>query len=240
MINQIAEDRRKAVTEYLEGFVSEERKRKLKQVLKERTRHITVMLENIYQPHNASAVLRSCDGFGIQDVHIVENSNEFSMSKGVTIGADKWITKYRYNKEDNGIENTEQCLSNLKDQGYRLLATTPHSEDVNIQDMDVRQKTALLFGTELEGLSARALEMADGYVKIPMYGFSESLNLSVSAAICLSYISQKIRNDGAEVNWQLDDHEKEDLYLQWLIKSVREPELLLTRFKKENMPDAKL
>jgi len=233
LADQIARNRREAVITYLEEFVSRERKNKLQVVLQERTRHITVMLEDIYQPHNASAVLRSCDGFGIQDVHIVENSNDFNVSKGVTIGADKWITRYRYNKKASRSENTEQCLTHLKNQGYRLLATTPHSEDVDIQNVEVEQKTALLFGTELEGLSPKALEMADGYVKIPMYGFSESFNLSVSAAICLSYMSQKIRKNG--VDWQLSGEEKEDLYLRWLLKSVREPELLLTRFETQDL-----
>lgn len=231
LIDRIPKKSYADVISFFEDFVSGKRREKLKSVLNQRTRYLTVVLEDIYQPHNASAVLRSCDGFGIQDVHIVENSNDFNVSKGVTIGADKWITRYRYNKKARGSENTEQCITHLKNQGYQLLATSPHSEDVDIQDVEVEQKTALLFGTELEGLSNRALDMADGYVTIPMYGFSESFNLSVSAAICLSYMSQKIRKNG--VDWQLSDEEKEDLYLRWLLKSVREPELLLTRFEKQ-------
>jgi len=213
------------VITYLSDFITESRLERLQSVLNQRTRHITVVLEDIYQPHNASAVIRSCDGFGIQDLHIIENDNRFSVSKGVTIGSDKWITKYRYNENGN---NTVRCIKSLKDQGYQIVAASPHETDIVIQDLDITEKTALLFGTELEGLSKRALEMADKNVSIPMYGFSESFNISVSVAICLSHLSHKIRQQ--QIQWKLNEIEKQNVLLQWIINSVKEPELLIKRY----------
>lgn len=216
------------VIAYLSGFITETRLERLQTVLEERTRHIVVALEDIYQPHNASAVIRSCDGFGIQDLHIIENDHRFSVSKGVTIGSDKWITKYRYNKKGN---NTARCINFLKDKGYRIVAASPHENDIEIQDLDIRKKTALVFGTELDGLSNNALEMADMNVAIPMYGFSESFNISVSVAICLSHLSYNIRQQ--QIQWKLNETEKQQLLLQWIINSVKEPELLIKRYMKQ-------
>lgn len=219
-------------TEYLVQFLQKQRLQRLKEVLNQRTRYITVVLEDIYQPHNASAVIRSCDGFGIQDLHIIENNHEFSVSKGVTIGSDKWITKYRYNDPPEAgpknESNTINCLTSLKKHGYRIAAASPHQNDVLIYDLDVTKKTALLFGTELDGLSSQALEMSDLYVSIPMHGFSESFNISVSVAICLSHLSHKLRDQNFV--WQLTDKEKKTLLFEWVKRSVNQPELLLKRF----------
>ncbi|HKK46489.1 MAG TPA: RNA methyltransferase, partial [Balneolaceae bacterium] len=156
---------------YLQTFVTEERWQKINDVIANRTRFLTVVLEDIYQPHNASAVLRSCDCFGIQDVHIIENKNDFNPNKGITIGADQWISLHKHNQA--GKNNTELCYNLLREQGYKIIATTPHDNDVTIDEVPLDQKTALIFGAEYTGLSDYALEEADGYAKIPMMGFSE-------------------------------------------------------------------
>ncbi|MGK7371470.1 MAG: TrmH family RNA methyltransferase [Candidatus Halalkalibacterium sp. M3_1C_030] len=220
---------RKELISYLRGFVTEERWETLTTVLKERTRHITVVLEDIYQSHNASAVLRSCDCFGIQDVHIIENDHDFNLSKGVTIGADRWLSMYKYRKE--GRNNTLDCYNKLRDRGYRIIATTPHEKDVTIDRLPVDEKTALIFGAELPGLSETAKEEADGFVKIPIYGFSESYNVSVSAALCLYELSKKLRS--SDSNWRLSDDEKSVLQLDWLEKSIRASEQLKQKFLNE-------
>lgn len=211
---------------YLREFITENRWDTINEVLEERTRYLTVVLEDIYQPHNASAVLRSCDGFGIQDVHIIENKNEFDPNKGVTIGADKWITYHQYN--ETGVNNTERCYKRLKEQGYRIIATTPHHEDVTIDEVPLDQPTALVFGAELTGLSDYALEHADGYARIPMVGFSESFNISVGAALCLYELSTRLRK--GQTDWSLSGDEKLDLRLEWIKKSVRAPAKLEERF----------
>lgn len=215
----------KELIEYLSGFVSENRAKKFKDIVQFRTRHITVILEDIYQSHNASAVLRSCDCFGIQDVHIIENKNKYTINPDVTLGASKWLNLYKYNKEEN---NTLSCINSLKKEGYKIVATTPHEKDCNIEDLNIDTKTALIFGTEIDGISSVAKENADEFVKIPMFGFTESLNISVSAAICLYTLTNKLHRTSVE--WQLNDEEKTELILSWLKSSINKPELIEQEF----------
>ncbi len=217
------------LVEYLQEFATPERGQTIIDVLDKRTRYLTVVLEDIYQPHNASAVLRSCDCFGIQDVHIIENNNEFDPNKGITIGADKWISLRSYNQ--TGQNNTEHCYQHLKEKGYKIIATTPHEDDVTIDEVTLDQKTALVFGAEYTGLSDYALEQADGYAKIPMVGFSESFNISVGAALCLYDLSTRVRK--SDVDWTLTDSEKLNLQLDWLKKSIRASHQLIKRFLAE-------
>lgn len=209
---------RAALIEYLREFATESRWQKIVEIVEQRTRHITVVVEDIYQSHNASAVLRSCDGFGIQDVHIIENSNEFDASSQVTIGADQWLTFHRYKKAPK-IDNTEVCFSALKKRGYKIIATTPHRDDTTLNELPITEKTAIVFGSEIDGISNKAIELADGFMKIPMAGFSESFNISVSAAICLYNITRRLKD--SNVQWNLKEEEKEELKLEWLRKSIK-------------------
>lgn len=215
--------------DYLRQFATQDRWQTINRVLEKRTRYLTVVLEDIYQPHNASAVLRSCDGFGIQDVHIIENKNEFDPNKGVTIGADKWISLQSYNQPQKN--NTKQCYQHLRQKGYQIIATTPHEDDVTIDEVALDRKVALVFGAELTGLSDYALEHADGYAKIPMVGFSESFNISVSAALCLYELSTRLRK--SRDDWQLTEEEITNLQFDWLKRSVRAPEKLIRRYLSE-------
>lgn len=216
---------KKELVVYLQQFITEERWQRINDVLNQRTRFLSVVLEDLYQPHNASAVLRSCDCFGIQDVHIIENENRFNPSKGVTIGSDQWLTLSKYRNQER---NTEYCYQQLKKKGYKLIATTPHADDMDIDEVPLDQKTALVFGSELTGLSEQAIAMADGYAKIPMVGFSESFNISVSAALCLYELSTRLRKGSA--SWELKPDEKLDLQYEWLKNSVRAPDKLVERF----------
>ncbi|WP_017663046.1 TrmH family RNA methyltransferase [Baaleninema simplex] len=208
---------KKDLVSYLSQFVTDARWQKMQEVLNQRTRRLTVVLEGIHKPHNASAVLRSCDGFGIQDVHIVERDTEFDPNRQVSMGADRWLTLHRY--DDVRTNNTAACLDRLKDNGYTLVATTPHDPDTTIDRVPVTEKTAILFGSELRGLSDYACRHADIRAKIPMYGFSESFNISVSAALSLYELTKRLR--GETDNWQLGDRERVDLQLAWLRQSIR-------------------
>lgn len=203
--------------EYLEQFVSEPRKELFKNVLNERTRHFTVAIEDIYQPHNASAVVRSCDIFGIQDVHIIENKYKFDASKQVAKGAQKWLDFLNYKQEDKN--NTLDCIDKLRSNGYKIIATTPHNDSCLLQDFDISQKSAFFFGVEKEGLSKDVMENADGFLKIPMVGFTESLNISVAAAIILQDLNQRLKQ--SDVSWQLSDVEKDAKYLEWMETSIK-------------------
>lgn len=191
------------------------------EVIRWRTRHITLVLEDLYQPHNASAVLRSCDCFGIQDVHIIENRNKYTINPDVALGASKWLNLIKYNHDEN---NTREALCSLKEKGYRIVATTPHTNDVDIQELPVEKPLALVFGTELEGISEAVREMADEYVRIPMFGFTESFNISVSAAICLSHLVGKLHI--SKVNWALSDAEQDAVLLEWYRNSIYKAELI--------------
>ncbi len=222
------EEKQQLIT-YLSQFVTPSRWEKISSVLQQRTRYITVILEDIYQPHNASAVLRSCDSFGVQDVHIVENKNIFTITQGVTVGSDRWLTLYRYNQQ--GINNTQECLKRLKSEGYIIAATTPHEKQITIENLSVNRKVALMFGSEINGLSEYAQNNADVSVKIPMVGFSESFNISVSAALCLYDVMNRLRKE--HNNWALTETEKLDLELNWVRKSIKAGELIEKKFLRD-------
>ena len=210
---------------YLEDFVTESRKETFKKVLESRTKHFTVVLEDIFQPHNASAVVRTCDIFGVQDVHVIENKYINRVSKYVAKGSQKWITSHRYKSDGN---NTKICFESLKQKGYQIIATTPHTESSLLQDFDVNKKTAFVFGAEAEGVSDYVKENADGFLKIPMVGFTESLNISVAVAIILQDVTTKLRN--SDLNWQLSAEEKENLYFDWVKKTIKNGEKIESHF----------
>lgn len=201
---------------YFEGFLTEKRKDLFKKVLEQRTRHFTVVLEDIFQPHNASAVVRTCDVFGVQDVHAIENKYNNKVSRHVAKGSQKWLNQYRYRKDG---DNTKTCLDSLKEQGYQIIATTPHNDSCLLQDFDITKKSAFVFGVEAEGVSDYVMENADGFLKIPMVGFTESLNISVAAAIVLQDVTTKLRN--SDIDWKLSYEEKETLYYNWVKKTIK-------------------
>ena len=212
--------------QFLEEFVTENRINLIDSNIENRTRYITIVLENIFQPQNASAVIRSCDCFGVQDLHVIENSNEYNLNPQVVMGASKWVDLYRYNEK---VNNTLDAISSLKQQGYRIVATTPHTNDILLPDFDLRKgKAAFFFGTELTGLSDEVMEHADEFVKIPMYGFTESFNISVSAALVLNHLATDLRR--SSLNWQLSEDEKLELKLDWLKKSVRSGDKMLEKY----------
>ena len=202
--------------QHLYGLMTDNRKATFEDVLSKRTRHITVAIENIFQSQNASAVLRTCDCFGIQDVHVIENSNTYEINSDVALGSSKWVNINRYDAEEN---NTVQCINTLKEKGYKIIGTTPHTDDITIDQLDITDPTALIFGTEKDGLSDLAKEHCDGFVKIPMYGFTESFNISVSAALCLHTLSEKMR--ASEVKWNLSEEEIDELRLAWSKNTIQ-------------------
>jgi len=212
--------------EFFRNLKLEKRTDLMDRILNDRTRYITVALENIYQPHNASAVLRSCDCFGVQDVHIIENSYQYELNPHVSLGAAQWLNLHRHNTLEN---NTSDCLINLKNEGYRIVATTPDPSAVSIHDFDVKKgKFAILFGTEKFGLTPEAFAMADEFIRIPMYGFTESFNISVSVSLCLFHFTERIRAEKAD--WQLSIEEQTDIYLQWYRNTTTNSEMIERKF----------
>lgn len=225
----MTDDKPKSLLEYLESYVTENRKNLFQKVLNERTRHFTSVLEDIYQPHNSSAVMRSCDIFGIQDVHVIENKYSSKVSRHVAKGSQKWLTFHRYNQKEN---NTLDCIQYLKSTGYQIIATTPHADSSLLPDFDFTKKSAFVFGKEKEGVSELVKEQADGFLKIPMVGFTESLNISVAAAIVLNDVTTRVKK--SEIQWQLSDLEKSNLYQEWIEKSIKNVEKIKEYFYNNN------
>lgn len=215
-----------ALLAYLQGFLLKERRDRFEQVLSMRTRYLTCVLENIVDPHNANAVMRSCECFGVQDVHVIENGTKFKPAKKVLQGAHKWLSVYRYNQEEN---NTRHCMEALHRRGYQIVATSSHGNFKSLYDLDISKPIALVFGQENVGISDIVKKEADTFVAIPMQGFTESLNISVAAAILLQELSYRVRVTKG-INWELNPEEKNDLRTTWTLKNLYRNELLIERF----------
>lgn len=235
-MKEISQETRKKLIQHLSNFVLDRRYELFLQVLSNRTRYITVVLEDIYQAQNASAVLRTCDCLGVQDIHIIENKNWFTVDSEVDMGASKWLTLHRYSIQSSATpdspQNTLAAISRLKQLNYRVVATSPHVNGCLLDEFDVtRGKFALLFGTELTGLSDLALSSADEHIRIPMYGFTESYNISVSAALTVYELTKKIRQ--SNIDFHLTDQERDEVLLEWLRASIRNSKLIEKRFFNE-------
>ena len=217
------EGARQHVIDYLSGFINEARRARLQRVLRERTRHITVVLEDVYQPQNASAVVRTCECLGIQELHVIENRYEYRLNPAVVQGSSKWIELVKHNREDE--DNTRPCIEALKQRGYRVIAMDPAPGGKTVEQLDISGKLALCFGSEEPGLSASLVELADETVRIPLHGFTQSYNLSVSAGISLYTLVTALRHSG--VDWRLDEQDATELHIKWLALSTPARERLL-------------
>lgn len=212
--------------EYLESYLTEHRRERFTSVLKQRTKYFTVATEDVYQLHNTSAVIRSCDVFGIQEVNIIEEVNTKRIDREIAMGAQKWVDLNRYN-------TVNQCIKDLKTKGYQIVATTPHAEDCDLIDFDISKKSCFFFGRETEGLSQQVLDEADCFLKIPMFGFTESLNISVSAAIILQHVTSKLHN--SDIPWQLKEEERIAKRFDWIEKTIKNYDAIVERFKSESL-----
>lgn len=206
---------------YLEGYITPERKARIEEVLLRRTNHITVCVEDVYQLHNSSAVIRSCDVFGIQQLHVIEQQYEVQLDKNIAMGAEKWVEVQKY-------KSAEDCISRLRSKGYQIIATSPHHKGHSLKKFDVHQKSAICFGTEKSGLSPAIMDQADGFLHIPMEGFAESLNISVSAAIILQDLRRKLNQ--SKVRWQLSKKERDRIRIDWAMNSIRSIDDIMSRF----------
>ena len=206
---------------YLEGFITEERKDRFLQVLANRTRYLTVALEDVYQLHNASAVIRSCDVFGVQEAHLIEGRFGNRLDINIAMGAQQWVDIHRH-------PDSRACIENLREKGYRIIATTPRAESNTLDSFTLEGPTVLFFGTEKEGLSPEVLEQADGALYIPMFGFTESLNISVAAAIILQNLSSRLRT--SELPWQLSETEILEKRFDWTCKTIHSVQEIIARY----------
>ncbi len=217
--------------QFLSGFLTPERLNLFNKILSLRTNYLTVVLEDLYQSQNTSAVVRTADCFGIQNVHVIENKHAFQVNPDVVRGASNWVTVNRYNGK---AMNTPDALQKLRSEGYRIVVATPHNHDVDLEKFDLEKgRAAIVFGCERPGLTEWALKEADEYMKIPMVGFTESLNVSVAVAITLHHLTHQLRNC-TDIDWHLTDIEKQQLLLNWLRTSIKKVDLLEEKFYELN------
>jgi len=206
---------------FLENILTENRKERFQKVLANRTKHFTIAVEDIFQLHNTSAVMRSCEVFGIQELNVIEERYTKSIDKEIAMGAQKWV-------DINKFESVTDCVKTLKAKGYQIIATTPHENDCLLDDFDISKPSALFFGTERDGLSEEILNAADGFLKIPMVGFTESLNISVSAAIIIQNLMERLRK--SEIKWQLTEDEILEKRMAWTRNSIKDIKRIEERY----------
>ena len=215
---------------YLEGFLTENRKEGFLRVLKNRTKHFTIAMEDVYQLHNTSAVMRSCEVFGVQELNVIEQKFGKRIDSEIAMGAQKWVDVNRFN-------TVQSCIDEMRAKGYQIIATTPHNDSCMLHEFDISKPSALFFGTEKNGLSEEVIQQADGFIKIPMVGYTESLNISVSAAIIIQDITNRLRQ--SNIDWQLSEEEILEKRLDWTRKSIKDIEFIERKFHelKENVSE---
>lgn len=218
----------KEQVKYLKEFVVDDKNALFDRLIRERTDYITIVMEDLYQSHNQSAVMRSADSYGIQNVHLIENRNRYDSTSTVSQGAREWLTLWRHKDLE---DNTLSAISKLRADGYRIIATTPHTQDVLIDELDLTKgKMAFFLGTELTGLSDLVIQQADEFVKVPMYGFTESLNVSVCAAIIMYSVMQRLRK--SDIDWHLSEGRKNEVLFQWYKNAIKASDEILERFNR--------
>jgi tRNA (guanosine-2'-O-)-methyltransferase len=203
------------------------------------------LLEDIYQAQNASAVMRTCECLGVQNVHIVEEHNEYEINPEVSVGSNLWLSVHHYNSgvplgsevhnrkpnRKGGIHIT-RAMQALKEQGYRIVATSPHGDGITPDNFDLEKgKSVFMFGTELEGLTEQALEMADEFIQIPMVGFTESYNISVSAAVIIYTLRKRLEQ--SSIDWRLGKEDQAHILLDWLRGSIKMGAQIEKKFLRE-------
>lgn len=212
--------------DYLEGFLTDSRKEKFLKILESRTNHFTIAMEDVFQLHNTSAVMRSCEVFGIQELNVVEQKFGKRIDTEIAMGAQKWVDINRFNSMQN-------CMDSLREKGYQIIATTPHNDSCMLHEFDITKRSAIFFGTERDGLSQEVIDQADGYLKIPMVGFTESLNISVSAAIIIQDITNRLRQ--SEIDWKLTSDEILQKRLTWTRNSIKDIKRIEERYFQSNL-----
>jgi len=212
----------------LSPYLTDARKLRFAEVLGQRTNWVTAVTEDLFDPHNISAVLRSCDGFGIQSAHIIEVNNPYRVSPGVAKGAAKWLDIERHT-------DTTHALRDLKSRGFAICCTTPHTDDTTPEELPLDRPVALVFGSEGPGITDAARAEADHFVRIPMYGFTESFNISVAAALTLQTVTRRVRASN-DIHWPLPESEHPRILGDWASRTVKDAPGLLQRLRSGELP----
>ena len=209
------------IYDYLQQFLTNERLSKIEHFSKESSDFVLPVMEDVYQFRNAAAIVRSVEACGFHHVVALEEENVFNPNLKVTKGAETWV---QVEKMPNNLDS----LKEIRSRGYRILAVSPEKNATMLPDYEVKEPIALVFGTELEGVSDEILDFADETLAIPMFGFTKSFNVSVAAAICMYELKQKLMKSGIE--YQLSDQKLLELKIRWAKNSIKSSEQILERF----------
>lgn len=208
--------------EYIENFLTKERKAILKKIIEKRTNHLVFVAENLIDEHNIHAIIRTSECFGLQDFYNIPFKGNLKKNRSVTRGALQWTHIYEFLDEKDPIVS---CIEHLKSIGYKVYATSSNLESTYTpQTLPIDDKVAIIMGNEHLGVSEKALDLSDGVIEIPMYGFTESFNVSVAAGLICQPIVERIRT--SEINWGFDPNIKKNLYYEWIWHSVKKPDIL--------------
>jgi tRNA (guanosine-2'-O-)-methyltransferase len=189
---------------------SQRRIERIKRVLAQRQPDLSVVMENIHDPHNVSAVLRSCDAVGILRVELLYTVEKFPrIGKKSSSSANKWLEVRKH-------KSVDECYRILRDEGFALYATHLGGSSVSLYDLDLTKKVALVFGNEHRGVSDEAATRADGAFQIPMLGMIQSLNVSVACAVSLYEVLRQRLAKGDLINPKLSDAQLTELCNDWI------------------------
>ena len=219
----IPKNRLQETFDYLKQFLTDERLSKIEHFSQESSDFVLPVMEDVYQFRNAAAIVRSVEACGFHHVVALEEENIFNPNLKVTKGAETWV---KVEKMPNNLDS----LKEIKNRGYKILAVSPENNATMLPDYEVNEPIALVFGTELEGVSDEILEFADETLAIPMYGFTKSFNVSVAAAICMYELKQKLMKSG--IDYKLSEEKLLEMKIRWTVNSIRSGEELLERFLK--------
>lgn len=212
---------------YMDTFLKDQRRERLHSVLDNRTHHFCVAIEDLFYERNSGAIIRTADGYGIQNIHVIEPRDSFKskVTNIISKGAEKWVTKTQHDDIENGAK---MCIDQLRSEGYQIVATSPHKDGHTIHDFDISKKSAFFLGAEKTGISDFIMEEADTYISMPIYGFTESYNVSVANAILLHELTNRLRK--SDIDWKLSESERQDLLLDWTMKSIVSSDMIAEKF----------
>lgn len=211
--------------EYLKQFLTEERLRKIEHFAPESSDFVLPVLEDVYQFRNAAAIVRSVEACGFHKVVALQEENNFEPNLKVTKGADTWV-------EVEKLPRNMESFQKIKDKGYKIVAVSLENNAKMLPDYEITEPIALVFGTEMEGVSQEILDFADETLAIPMYGFTRSFNVSVAASICMYELKQKLMK--SDIDYKLNEEKLLRKKILWTVNSIRSGQQIFEKYLRDN------
>lgn len=211
--------------EYLKQFLTDERQSKIEHFAPESSDFVLPVLEDVYQFRNAAAILRSVEACGFHKVVALQEENNFEPNLKVTKGADTWV-------EVEKLPRNMESFQKIKDKGYKIVVVSLENNAKMLPEYEITEPIALVFGTEMEGVSQEILDFADETLAIPMYGFTRSFNVSVAASLCMYELKQKLIK--SDMDYKLNEEKLLRMKIRWAVNSIKSGEQILDRYLKLN------